>query len=423
MIKEYYLPPEDITYRDFLRQKYPELFHDGEELKTLTFQVTEDCCLQCTYCYQKHNSYHKMDFNIIKPFLNNLLEDKINYINTSNTNGVIFEFIGGEPFLEIKLITQICDYLIWKMIKLDHPWLNFFKISLSSNGLLYFNSDVQNFLCKYKDFISLGITLDGNKQLHDACRIDLFNHGSYDRVLKAVLQYKKDFQRMPGIKITICKDNVQYLYDSIISIINLGYTAIHANCVFEEGWTVEDGKIFYSKLKKIADYLIQSELYNKIYFSLFEEDCCHPMDESNNHNWCGGVSSAMLAVDYKGDLYPCIRYMDTSLQGQQDPLIIGDIYNGIGNSTMAQNNLKKLQNITRRSQSTDECFNCPIAQGCAWCSGYNYQKTGTPNKRVTYICPMHKARALANVYFWNTLYNKLNINKKFHNYLNSIGGE
>jgi hypothetical protein len=26
---------------------------------------------------------------------------------------------------------------------------------------------------------------------------------------------------------------------------------------------------------------------------------------------------------------------------------------------------------------------------------------------------MHKARALANVYYWNTLYNKLKIDKKF----------
>ena len=31
----------------------------------------------------------------------------------------------------------------------------------------------------------------------------------------------------------------------------------------------------------------------------------------------------------------------------------------------------------------------------------NYQLFGTPDKRATYICVMHKARALANAYFWN----------------------
>jgi len=38
--------------------------------------------------------------------------------------------------------------------------------------------------------------------------------------------------------------------------------------------------------------------------------------------------------------------------------------------------------------------------GCGWCSAYNYEVFGTPNKRATYICCMHKARVLANVYYW-----------------------
>ena len=46
-------------------------------------------------------------------------------------------------------------------------------------------------------------------------------------------------------------------------------------------------------------------------------------------------------------------------------------------------------------------------------SAYNYQEFGTPNKRATYICEMHKARSLANVYYWNKYYQKNNIDKKF----------
>ena len=67
---------------------------------------------------------------------------------------------------------------------------------------------------------------------------------------------------------------------------------------------------------------------------------------------------------------------------------------------------KELSEITRRSQSTDECFYCPIAAGCAWCSAWNYQETGSVNKRSTNICWMHRAEALANVYYWNKKYIK-----------------
>lgn len=68
-------------------------------------------------------------------------------------------------------------------------------------------------------------------------------------------------------------------------------------------------------------------------------------------------------------------------------------------------------------KATVECFNCPIAAGCAWCSAWNYQKYGTPNKRDTGICLMHKARSLANVYYWNKWYKQNGDDKKFKMYL------
>ena len=128
---------------------------------------------------------------------------------------------------------------------------------------------------------------------------------------------------------------------------------------------------------------------------------------------CGGTG-AMLAFDPRGDAFPCIRYMKSSLNGEQEPLKIGDCKNGIYNTTETIKIREDLESITRRSQSTDECFYCPIARGCAWCSGWNYQLYGTANKRCTRICPMHKARSLANVYFWNKKYLKENSDKIFH---------
>lgn len=47
------------------------------------------------------------------------------------------------------------------------------------------------------------------------------------------------------------------------------------------------------------------------------------------------------------------------------------------------------------------------------CSAYNYQEFGTVDKRATYICEMHKARSLANVYYWNLLYQKNHEGKQF----------
>ena len=171
---------------------------------------------------------------------------------------------------------------------------------------------------------------------------------------------------------------------------------------------------FYEKLKKIADYMLENDLVETHRVAMFEERFFHAKDPKDDKNWCGG-NGAMIAVDWKGDIYPCLRYMESSLGEDQKPLIIGNVYDGIMTKQCEKDCVACLRSITRSSQSTEECFNCPIAEGCAWCTAYNYQVFGTPDKRATFICIMHKARALANVYYWNSWYKKNNMNKVFIN--------
>ena len=60
----------------------------------------------------------------------------------------------------------------------------------------------------------------------------------------------------------------------------------------------------------------------------------------------------------------------------------------------------------------NECKNCPIAKGCADCVAYCYEVLGD-FKKLTTLCDMHKARSLANVYFWNKYFIKYNIPQVF----------
>ena len=129
----------------------------------------------------------------------------------------------------------------------------------------------------------------------------------------------------------------------------------------------------------------------------------------------------MIACDPQGRIFPCIRYMESSLNGEQEPYSIGDVDNGIGCTECYKCRINCMAKIDRRTQSTDECFYCPIAAGCSNCSGYDYQVNGTPDSKATYICVMHKARALGNLYFWNKYYRKNNMNKRMKNYVPDEG--
>ena len=126
----------------------------------------------------------------------------------------------------------------------------------------------------------------------------------------------------------------------------------------------------------------------------------------------------MIALDYKGDIYPCLRYMESSLGDDAPPLIIGNITNGIMTLPEHIKNAQLCQSVNRLTQSSEECIKCPIAAGCSWCQAYNYQDShGNINHRATYICPMHKATSLANVYYWNLYFRLSNMPYRFKMWL------
>ena len=409
-------------FQDRLARLFPQPYDPEAKVKNLTrnvtFQVTDDCNLRCTYCYQIHKGHHSMPFDVAKRFIDMLLaakDDNDNeYVNSENSPGLVIEFIGGEPFLEIDLIDQITNYFISEMLHLQHPWATRYMISICSNGLLYFDERVQRYMQKHRNHLSFSITIDGNKELHDSCRLQPNGKGSYDIAMAAVKDWMSKGYYM-GSKITVAPGNVMHVFEAVKDIIENDYDDININCVFEEGWNAEHALILYNQLKLLADYMLENNLVETHRVAMFDEDLFKPMSPEDDQNYCGG-NGAMIAVDWKGDIYPCLRYMESSLGDSQPPLIIGNVYDGIMTKQCEKDCVHCLRSITRSSQSTEECFNCPLATGCAWCTAYNYQVFGTANKRATYICIMHKARALANVYFWNKWYRQRGLEKRFENH-------
>ena len=565
-----------LEFTDYIAKLYPELVNreDSENRslsKVVTFQVTDACNLACTYCYQINKGKRVMSFEVAKKFIDLLLSgDKgfSDYVGVEKTPGIVLDFIGGEPLLQADLIDKIIDYFRTRALELDHPWAERYMCSISSNGVLYFEPNVQKFLEKHRKHLSFSVSIDGNKELHDSCRVFPDGKPSYDIAVAGAMDWMSRGHYM-GSKITVAPANVGYVYEASRHMIELGYYDININCVYEDGWKLEHATTLYQQLKKFADYLLSLDNTTDYYYAFFKEDCYEPMEESDNQNWCwgagtpilttngykpieqirigdlvytedgsihpvinttshfadnvvrisfneqynlictddhklytkpydytdneiiyyqdygtymvkdldnnaliklfhlpeecdesfikefiiensegiwlkgltktkespqmvynitvdtnhsyvaGGIVSAncggngvMLSCDPDGVLYPCIRYMESSLGTDQPPIIIGNVDDGIAPTQEIKDCISCLQCITRRSQSTDECFYCPIGKGCSWCSAFNYQTFGTVDKRATFICDMHKAASLANVYYWNKLYEKYNMNKK-----------
>lgn len=379
--------------------------------KSITFIVTKDCQLACKYCYLVgKNAKERMSWDVAKKTIDYILNNHSFF----NEEAVVWDFIGGEPFLEIDLIDKICDYIKTEMFRLCHPWFDNYRFNFSTNGINYNSEKIQSFIKKNITHLSIGITIDGTKRKHDLNRIwktedmergvvpnQSEEKGSYDDVVKNIPLWLEQFPGA-GTKVTISSADIPYIKESVLHLYSLGIHEVNINCVFEDVWKEGDDELFENQLMDLADAIIDSGYYQDYACSFFTEHMGKPMDcQMDNQNWCG--AGRMLAVDAEGNFYPCTRFAQYSLRSKK-AWIIGNVRDGID-----KNKLRPFLTLDRCTQSTQECIDCEVAGGCAWCQGENYDAADTPTiyQRSTAICKMHKARVRANNYYWNKLYRKL----------------
>lgn len=395
-----------------------ETLEQSDAPREVTLQLTEACNLACTYCYQIAKTPKVMSWNVAKRIIDFLFElsetDNDSCINI-NTPWLVLDFIGGEPLLQTELMSKICHYFVTTAVLKKHRWATHFSISISSNGTLYFDEKFQQFLKDFEGHISFSVSIDGDQETHDKCRIYPDGCGSFCDAKCAQDDYRKTHsEELWGTKATIARANLPYI-DSIIKYFaSEGYKQINANTIYEEDWNVDDAKLYYNKLIEIADFSL--ELPEEIQITLFSPNFFVPRNPEDGQTWCGGYNS-MLAFDTEGNAYPCIRYMPSSLGCDVPAIVIGNCWDGLYTKENEIETKRIMDATTWLTQNTEECLTCPIATGCADCAAWSYQAKGKLGVRDMSSCIMHKARSLANVYYWNKLYLKYGEKRVFEMHL------
>lgn len=242
--------------------------------KNIIFIVTKDCQLACKYYYLVgKNSRERMPWKVAKTAIDYILDREKDFKEES----VIWDFIGGEPFLEIDLIDRICDYLKTEMFRRNHHWFDSYRFSLSTNGINYHEEKVQRFIKKNINHLSIGITIDGTELKHDLNRIYRESErGSYRDVVRNIPLWLEQFPNA-GTKVTISSADIPYIKESVLHLYSLGIHEVNINCVFENVWKTGDDKRFEVQLIQLADEIIDKEYYKEFACSFFSENLGKPL--------------------------------------------------------------------------------------------------------------------------------------------------
>jgi hypothetical protein len=69
---------------------------------------------------------------------------------------------------------------------------------------------------------------------------------------------------------TLSPENISFSANAIIDLIEKGFIDIWVNCMYEEGWTYKHATNLYYEFKKLANYIIEYNLYDKVFIRIFD---------------------------------------------------------------------------------------------------------------------------------------------------------
>ena len=115
-------------------------------------------------------------------------------------------------------------------------------------------------------------------------------------------------------KMVISSEDLPYVYESGVHLLELGVSRLDMNLVVEDVWRDGDDKILEEQLVRFADYVIEHNLHQDRKLFIFEECIGKPFNPSFESSPCG---SMMLSVDSSGSFYTCLRFAGYSLRSKK----------------------------------------------------------------------------------------------------------
>lgn len=324
-----------------------------ENFLSLTIWVTNECNMQCTYCYEgQDKAGDRMSFDTAEA----IIEWIRKYIKEKNCLFVKLRFHGGEPSINISVVKYFVEQLRNEKVVVFY--------SMTTNGYRISKETLQ-FLGENIDEIS--VSVDGIKEIHDRHRINAFGHGTYDEVIRFA-ESIKEYKCKLIIRMTISADSSRFLYNSIKELVEHGFKNITAVVdVFDENWTFDLVEELDEQCKRI-----------KLEFKESDLDIVLPIGSGINvNNVCKGGTNSYNILP-RGDIYPCPYAVE-------EEFCLGNIFEGID-----EKKRDKICEIVH--MKIEQCIGCGGYESCVSvkCKFLNKKRNGEFDMPIALLCELHR---------------------------------
>ncbi|MCU0287355.1 MAG: SPASM domain-containing protein, partial [Acidobacteria bacterium] len=285
-----------------LQNKQKDMGEKG--LNEMYLQVSHQCNLDCTYCYAKGGNFGGPDCMMTETIGRQAVDFFFKECGSHKT--LIFNFDGGEPFLNFPVVQDTVAYALEKAQSLGKK----IRSNISTNGTLL---TVQNVDYLTQNRFGIGISIDGDRDAHDSTRTFKNGCGSYDNITGR-LQDTQLLKNRPttNARATVTKENL-HCNRIVTHLYEMGFRHIYLEPAAGKNttWAID-----YSDLAIIKEEFVQvAEFYKKEllkgnyfvlrnFFQILER--IHRRNKSDFRCTAGRQT---IAVSPGGDLYPCYKFV------------------------------------------------------------------------------------------------------------------
>jgi len=258
--------------------------------------VGADCNLRCKYCFylRAHELYaaegrHIMSDEVLERMISGLLRYRF--------PETVFAWQGGEP-----TVAGLDFFKRAVEVEQKHgaPGQSVGN-GLQTNGILL-DDEWCRFLHDYHFLV--GLSLDGPKEVHDALRVDMGGHGTWDKVMASARRMEQNEVEY-NILCVVNSLNVKLGKDLLRWFIDQGFNYLQFIPCIEPGLDLNVPPEAYGEfLCDVFDYWAK-EGFGKVSIRDFDAMLTQQMHGVSPLCTFGRVCNHYIVIEHTGDVYPC----------------------------------------------------------------------------------------------------------------------
>lgn len=349
-----------------------------------TYQIVTNlsCNLDCAYCYERKYT-SKNDVDAVVDFLHACFErDK----HLPPESGAIIDVIGGEPFLQPKLLVAAFETAEELSLKYNRPFI----FSISTNATLFDRKANRDIVERWASKMSIGVSIDGIQANHDKYRIYVnTGKGSYDKVIEGYNYLKTLGLRELGVKATFTNETKGDFATSMKHLIDLsgGRGTVSGNITYEDVLSRQEALNLANQQIEVLEYWISKGYHvdPRSILTHMAGEGVGPLgwypaarDELRNNlelrndperirPWCGSVKY-MTCLGFDRKIYGCNRFMSGINDRHAIANLVGREFVPVDTSNLA----KEIE--SQYLDYPDSCVGCPSKSSCASCAAAPYEE-------------------------------------------------